>query len=396
MGEDSPTTLAEECAARRARALTAAEQQGLGGLLVWSRGGASYDRYADVFYLANHYMAFSHIVDYPPHWASRGHCALVMPLKGEPALLLPADNWRPDEVTVADVRVDHNLPRLVSAVLEEKGMARGRIGLVGADVLSVHTRAVLGAALPGLDLVEADDILRTLRRVKSPRELDAVRDSCALASRAVDAIMRAAVPGQTEAAAVAAGLHDVVVAGGALYNVAVGSGPFSHLFASDPLTGCDATRPMQRGDLFHLDFVTVLHGYYSDFGRSRVVGAEATPAQRALLETAMGAVDAIVAAVQPGVTARDVALAGDRYMEESGALQRGYVPLTKHSGHSLGLTWEAPWILPDDLTVLQEGMVLAIEKGVMLEGVGMACYEDDLIVTEAGAEILTTAQRVRW
>ena len=104
------TGLAAECAARRARALTAADELGLTGLLVWSRGGSSYDRYADVYYLANHYMALFHAVDNPPHWASRGHCALVMPLHGEPALLLPADNWRPDEVTVGDVRVDQNLP----------------------------------------------------------------------------------------------------------------------------------------------------------------------------------------------------------------------------------------------------------------------------------------------
>src|SRR5215471_10815619 len=98
------TGLVVECEARRARALAAAKKRGLKGLLVWSRGGYSYDRYADVYYLANHYMAFVHVVDNLPHWASRGHCALVMPLHEEPALLLPAENWRPDEVTVRDVR----------------------------------------------------------------------------------------------------------------------------------------------------------------------------------------------------------------------------------------------------------------------------------------------------
>ena len=50
----------------------------------------------------------------------------------------------------------------------------------------------------------------------------------------------------------------------------------------------------------------------------------------------------------------------------------------------------------DDETVLQEGMVLAVEKGVAQLGVGMACYEDNVIVTSTGAEVITTAPRVWW
>jgi len=390
------TGLAAECAARRARALTAADELGLTGLLVWSRGGSSYDRYADVYYLANHYMAFVHVVDNPPHWASRGHCALVMPLHGEPALLLPADNWRPDEVTVGDVRVDQNLPALTAAVLREKGLERGRLGLVGADVLTLHTFNALSRVLPEIEIVEADDILRRLRLVKSPRELEAVRRSCALGSRVVETIMRTAQPGRTEAEAAAAGTAMAITAGAAVYGISIGSGPFSHLFASTALTGYDSTRALQEGDLFHLDSVTVLDGYYCDFGRSSVIGGRATRMQRALLETAIGTVDAIVAAVRPGVTARDLAIAGDHFMREAGAAEKGYAAMTKHSGHSLGLTWEAPWIMIDDETVLQEGMVLAVEKGVAQSGVGMACYEDNVIVTSTGAEVITTAPRVWW
>jgi Xaa-Pro dipeptidase len=70
--------------------------------------------------------------------------------------------------------------------------------------------------------------------------------------------------------------------------------------------------------------------------------------------------------------------------------------MTKHAGHSIGLTWEAPWIMADDDTVLQEGMVLAVEKGVAHPDVGLACYEDNLIVTSSGAEVITTAPRVWW
>ncbi len=400
MGEDTridmEPSMAEECAGRRARATAAAAERGLGALLVWSRGGHARDRYADVYYLAHHYMAFSHVVDNPPHWASTGHCALVLPTDGEPALLLPAANWRPDQVTVADVRVGADLPRLVGDTLREKGVAHRPVGLVGADAMTLLSYQNLLRVLPGLALTPADDILRGLRLVKSPRELAAVRRSGALGSRAVEAIMRAAVPGATEAAAAAGATAEIVAAGGALYGFAFGSGPHSPLFSATPLTGYDAARPLRAGDLLHIDSVTALDGYYCDVGRSGVVGGVATSAQRDLLEIAMGGVQAVIAAIRPGMTAREASAAGDRYIAESGALARGYTEMADHWGHSIGLTWEAPWLMQDDETPLQEGMVLAIEEGLSHPDVGFVCYEDDLIVTATRAEVITTTPRMWW
>ena len=60
---------------KRAHAESAA--RGLEGLVVWSRGGATVDAYADVLYLSNHYSPFPLVSDILPHWSGRAHSALT-------------------------------------------------------------------------------------------------------------------------------------------------------------------------------------------------------------------------------------------------------------------------------------------------------------------------------
>lgn len=58
-------------------------------------------------------------------------------------------------------------------------------------------------------------------------------------------------------------------------------------------------------------------------------------------------------------------------------------------GHGLGLGWEAPWIGPDNLQVVEQGMCLAVERRAAVEGLGGAQYEDNVIVAADGPELLT-------
>ena len=60
-------------------------------------------------------------------------------------------------------------------------------------------------------------------------------------------------------------------------------------------------------------------------------------------------------------------------------------------GHSLGVAWEGPWLDPDSDDVILPGMYLAVEKTVGIPGVGGATFEENLLVTEDGAEVLTAA-----
>jgi Xaa-Pro aminopeptidase len=60
-------------------------------------------------------------------------------------------------------------------------------------------------------------------------------------------------------------------------------------------------------------------------------------------------------------------------------------------GHSLGLDWGSPWIESGSSTVILPGMCFAIERRIEAPGVGGANYENDVIVTDDGPEIVTPA-----
>ena len=95
-------------------------------------------------------------------------------------------------------------------------------------------------------------------------------------------------------------------------------------------------------------------------------------------------------AVRPGVKAGDVDRAARRVLKRFG-LARYF---THSTGHGLGLeVHEMPRLGKGEETVLQEGMVVTVEPGVYLEGLGGIRIEDDVVVTAQGAVDLTTATR---
>ena len=104
----------------------------------WSsfyRGGGVFDSHWDVFYLANHYPQFPMVRDYPPHWRGRSHSAMILPLDGEPTLVVDIPDWRRDQVVVADVRFSLSVPECVAHAVNERGLGEARLGLVGSNAL---------------------------------------------------------------------------------------------------------------------------------------------------------------------------------------------------------------------------------------------------------------------
>ncbi len=97
-----------------------------------------------------------------------------------------------------------------------------------------------------------------------------------------------------------------------------------------------------------------------------------------------------IAAVRPGAIASDVDAAARSYIAEA-----GYGPYFSHGlGHGLGLqVHEAPALRATSKTVLQPGMVVTIEPGIYLPGWGGVRIEDDILVTDGGAEVLTSCPK---
>ena len=181
-------------------------------------------------------------------------------------------------------------------------------------------------------------------------------------------------------------------AGGWAYDVAVASGPHSHLYRSrQALPTWDASYVLKEGDLFHADvWGPVAQGYFCDLTRSTVVGAKPSASQAKALNDAVDLVEYVTTFVAPGTRFGLLQeKARDWLSKRDGGGGSGFSAMIPFVGHSLGLECEAPFITAIEQATVEPGMVLAIEcflGGAPGEGAG---FEHVFAVRDGSLEILT-------
>lgn len=153
--------------------------------------------------------------------------------------------------------------------------------------------------------------------------------------------------------------------------------------------GVASERVIQGDEFITFDFGALLDGYCSDLTRTIAVGTPDPKLKEIydiVLEAQLHALDHI----KPGMTGREAdALARDIITKY------GYGDYFGHStGHGLGMeVHESPRLskLSDD--VLKPGMVVTVEPGIYLPGLGGVRIEDDIVITETGIHILTSSSK---
>lgn len=394
-----------EYAERREAARMAAREQGFDGLLVWSMGGSTLDRYANVFYLTNHYDSGNVFPDTDGLYQGFGMAAVVLPVEGPAILLVNQPDWRSDLVECDEVRVCRYLYDGVAQAIADSGLEGALIGLTDLERMPVAAHSALCAQSPGTTLIGADDLAMNLRVVKSPAEIEMMRHASAVSVEMMSAMMRAAIPGATDADVVAAGFAAGAPYGAHPYDFAMASGPEDgHLWWSR-LPSWNARRGYDAGDIVHPDIYGAVGGYFYDFVRSCVVGGEPTAAQREILEAAIGCVHAACAIARPGARGKDVYAAVRGYLREAGLDHVGggdpdaeslSDDVLEAAGHGIGAGWERPFLTPHEEMKLVPGMTIAIEQHVSRPGVGTVRYEETVLVTDAEPEIMTAGCPARW
>lgn len=306
--------------------------------------------------------------------------ALVLPAGGDPAVVVP--------------RME--LVALKESAVTELGLAV-RDWVDGDDPYRLVADALGGApaaaavtdSMPALHLlpladvlgvlpVPATDVLRRLRMIKDPAEVDVLRKAGAAIDRVHARVPQFLVPGRTEAD-VAADIAEAIVAEGhsEVAFIIVGSGPHG----ADPHHEC-SDRVLRAGDIVVVDIGGPYQpGYNSDSTRTYSIG-EPDPevAQRyAVLQRAQ---QAAVEAVLPGVTAEQVDAAARDVLAAEG-LAEAFVHRT---GHGIGLSvHEEPYIVAGNELPLEAGMAFSVEPGIYFPGEWGARIEDIVIVTAEGA-----------
>jgi Xaa-Pro aminopeptidase len=243
---------------------------------------------------------------------------------------------------------------------------------------------------PGIEALDAGVVLGELRLVKDEEELRRLRRAMDITMEAHREVWRVAKPGLAEYQ-LEATLEYVFRAQGAErvgFPSIVGSGPNSTVLHYDR-----NRRVLLDGDLVVVDIGAEFGYLTADITRTFPAGGTFTPRQKALYDLVLGARDAAVAAVRPGITTSDLGRVAQVYFREHSGDLCGQESCLRFFIHGL-----SHWLGMDvhDVggrsTPLAPGMVLTIEPGLYLpdEGVGIR-IEDDVLVTETGCEVLTVA-----
>lgn len=271
--------------------------------------------------------------------------------------------------------------------LERLGLGSGaRVGIEPRSLRVLELRFI-EAALPDVELVSCEEVIAHLRSHKDHAEIEQMREAVRMAQAALDATLPY----------VKVGVSEREISGRLIANLlAEGSGgelPFQPIIAF----GANSANPhavptdyrAKEGDLILFDWGANNNGYFSDLTRTFALG-EPSERCRAIYHAVEAANRAGREAAAPGVKAGAVDEAARNTIVKAGFGDY----FTHRTGHGLGLeVHEEPYIRAGNDLELEPGMTFTVEPGIYLNGEGGVRIEDDMVITEHGAESLSTYDR---
>lgn len=230
---------------------------------------------------------------------------------------------------------------------------------------------------PDAEIVNAEEVVNRLRRIKSAEEIALMTKACHLVDGVLDNVKGRVLAGTAELDLKSEINFQMNNLGSKTesFDTAVWSmGPKNSRDASDRRT----SNPIEAGMGVSFDFGSVIDGYCADFGRTIYVG-DPTAEYEKVYNLVMDAQAAGIAAVKPGVLASEVHKATRDVIVEG-----GYGDWFRHrTGHCIGLdVHEYPYISEEDDTPLEVGMTFTIEPSVFWPGRVGVRVEDIIVVEE--------------
>ncbi|HKV43394.1 MAG TPA: Xaa-Pro peptidase family protein [bacterium] len=271
-------------------------------------------------------------------------------------------------------------------LITERGCDRASLGVVGEGD-GDRVAGFLRDTFPHARVAHAGPLLRELRAIKSPREVEVMRRACHLADEAARAAMEAVRPGITEFELAGEAYRAMFRAGAEHPAFAIGlcagaRAGFKHM--------APTAYQVREGDMVYIDVGGRYMGYHSDTSRHRVCG---TPSAEQLhfMETQIAIVEEAMGAACPGAVIGDLA-----ELALARARREGYADYLYFRGHGVGAaTQDLPAFAPGNPARLEQNMVFAFEPMLVRTGFGTACWEDVWWVTASGVERLNQCP-IRW
>ena len=319
---------------------------------------------------------------------------LFVPQTGKPIAIIPEigqalmkQSWIEDIRCWSAPSPDDDGISLLCDLLSPFEAKGQKIGLLKGHETSLRMPLqdfeTLCARLPNLEIVDATEIVRSLRVIKSPAEIEKLRHICNIGSATfaeVPTFIEIGMPleevfRQFRITALKNGADDVPYLVGA-----AGQGGYADVI-SPP-----SKRPLQNGDILMLDTGAIWDGYYCDFDRNFAIGSADDESKRAYY-ILWQATEAGLEAAKPGNSCADLFHAMAKITKKidpsGGDIGR--------FGHGLGMQLtEQPSHAAFDHRIIETGMVLTLEPSLSYGRGHMMVHEENILVTETGAELLTT------
>lgn len=259
-------------------------------------------------------------------------------------------------------------------------LVRGTV-LVEAEHMTIAEREQLEAKL-GRPVKPVRELLLRRRLVKSPFEIDRLREAARITDAAFEEVLGFLRPGVSEVE-VALELERSMRRRGAegkSFEIIVAGGHRSAM-----PHGVASARQLEAGDLVTMDFGAVVDGYHADMTRAVAIG-EISDELRAMYEAVLEAQLAALEQLRPGIDGAAV----DRAARETLARHGLAEEFTHGLGHGVGMEiHEGPRLSKTASALLEPGMTVTVEPGVYRPGFGGVRIEDLCLVTASGHERLS-------
>jgi Xaa-Pro dipeptidase len=324
-------------------------------------------------------------------WGGERTFALVIPQKGSPFYVCPAfEEGRareqianaPDGET-PDVRIwqeDQSPYERIAQGLRDRGIANGKIGI--EETMRFVFAEGISKAASEATVASATPVTAGCRMLKSAHEIALMRLAAQVTLAAYEATYRALQDGMTQAQVqefVRKAHEQLGFTGDA--DVQVGE------FSAFP-HGSVTPQVIHEGTIVLMDGGCTVEGYVSDITRTYVLG-RATDKMKSVFDIVHRAQSAALAAARPGVDCGAIDTAARKVVTDGG-YGPDYKYFTHRLGHGMGMDGhEWPYLVRGNTTKLQASMTTSDEPGIYIRGEFGIRLEDDMHVTDNGAELFT-------
>lgn len=324
-------------------------------------------------------------------WGGERTFALVLPVKGAAFYVCPAfeEGRAREQIANApeganpDVRIwqENESPyERIAQGLKDRGIANGKIG-IEETVRFVFAEGISKAASQAT-VTSATPVTAGCRMIKSPHEVALMRLAAQVTLAAYEAAYLAVKDGMTQPQ-----LEELVRRAHEQLGFTGGADAQVGEFSAFP-HGSVTPQVVHEGTIVLMDGGCSVEGYASDITRTYVLG-KATDKMKSVFDIVHRAQSAALATAKPGVECGAIDAAARKVVTDGG-YGPDYKYFTHRLGHGMGMDGhEWPYLVRGNTTKLQANMTTSDEPGIYIRGEFGVRLEDDMHVTENGAELFT-------